>query len=333
MRAVDFTSTAGPAAQRSMGAAVLRRGGEVEVAEVPVPEPGPGQVRVRIEGCGVCGSDLPVWQGRPWFAYPREPGAPGHEGWGTVDAVGAGVDGAPAPGTRVAGLSYHAYAGYDVVDAAQVVVLPPQLDGQPFPGEALGCAMNVFRRSAIGAGDTVAIVGIGFLGALVAQLAARAGARVIGISRRPSALDVARAMGASAVVSLDEPVVERVEALTGGALCDVVVEAAGTQATLDLAGPLTRVRGRIVIAGFHQDGPRQVDVQLWNWRGLDVVNAHERDPAIYLEGIAFAARAVAARRLDPSPLYTHRFALADVGQALDTAVRRPEGFLKALVTP
>jgi threonine dehydrogenase-like Zn-dependent dehydrogenase len=72
-------------------------------------------------------------------------------------------------------------------------------------------------------------------------------------------------------------------------------------------------------------------MQLWNWRGLDVVNAHERDPAVYVEGIREAADAVAAGRLDPSPLYTHRFGLDQVDAALDTATERPDGFIKALV--
>jgi threonine dehydrogenase-like Zn-dependent dehydrogenase len=316
-----------------MVAAVLRAGGQVEPVEVPMPVPKPGQVRVRLEGCGVCGSDLPVWQGRPWFEYPREPGAPGHEGWGRVDAVAPDVAAVLPVGTRVAGLSYRAYAEYDVAEADQLVVLPPQLDGQPFPGEVLGCAMNVFRRCAITGSETVAVVGVGFLGAAIVQLAARAGARVIGISRRPSALAIARRMGATDVVALDGTVVERVEELTGGALCDVVVEAAGKQAALDLAGPLARVRGRVVIAGFHQDGPRQVDLQLWNWRGLDVINAHERDPAVYVEGIRLAAHAVSEGRLDPSPLYTHHFPLARLDDALRVGVERPDGFLKALVTP
>ena len=47
---------------------------------MPVPGPGEGQVLVELEGCGVCGSNLPLWEGRPWFSYPLEPGAPGHEG-------------------------------------------------------------------------------------------------------------------------------------------------------------------------------------------------------------------------------------------------------------
>jgi threonine dehydrogenase-like Zn-dependent dehydrogenase len=309
-------------------AAVIRAGGSVELVEVPLPEPGEGEVRLRLEGSGVCGSDLPVWAGRPWFDYPQPPGAPGHEGWGVVDAVGPGVTGL-TEGDRVAGLTYRAYADYDVARAEHLVPLPG--GAEPFPGEALGCAVNVVKRSGLRAGDTVAVVGAGFLGCVIVQLAAAAGAGVLAVSRRRSALETAAAMGAAETIGLEEPVVERVEELTGGELCDVVIEAAGVQPTLDVAGTLTRTRGRLVVAGFHQDGPRQVDMQLWNWRGLDVVNAHERDPRVYVEGIREAAAAVAEGRLDPGPLYTHRFGLDQVDAALDTAVERPEGFIKALV--
>jgi threonine dehydrogenase-like Zn-dependent dehydrogenase len=309
-------------------AALIRESRSAELVEVPLPEPGPGEARLRLEGSGVCGSDLAVWTGRPWFEYPRPPGAPGHEGWGVIDAVGDGVEGLGA-GDRVAGLSYNAYANYDLARAEDLVPLPEGVEH--FPGEALGCAVNVVRRSGIEPGDTVAVVGAGFLGCVIAQLAAGAGARVIAISRRRSALETAREMGAAETIALEEPVLERVEELTDGALCDVVIEAAGAQAALDIAGPLTKTRGRLVIAGFHQDGSRQVDMQLWNWRGLDVVNAHERDPRVYVEGIREAAAAVSEGRLDPSPLYTHRFGLDEVDRALETAVERPEGFMKALV--
>ena len=309
-------------------ATVIRESRSAELVEVPVPDPGAGEVRLRLEGSGVCGSDLAVWTGRPWFEYPRPPGAPGHEGWGVVDAVGDGVEGL-GEGDRVAGLSYNAYADYDLARAEDLVPLPDGVDH--FPGEALGCAVNVVRRSGIEAGDTVAVVGAGFLGCVIGQLAAGAGARVIAISRRRSALEAAREMGAAETIALEGPVLERVEELTGGDLCDVVVEAAGVQPTLDLAGPLAKTRGRLVIAGFHQDGSRQVDMQLWNWRGLDVVNAHESDPRVYFDGIREAAAAVSEGRLDPSPLYTHRFGLDEVDRALETAVERPEGFMKALV--
>jgi 2-desacetyl-2-hydroxyethyl bacteriochlorophyllide A dehydrogenase len=303
-------------------ATVISRPGAVALATVSTPTPGPGEVLVEIEGCGICGSDLPVWEGRPWFEYPREPGAPGHEGWGRVAATGDGVRGLEV-GRRVAAIAYRSDAEYDVAPADAVVPLPDALEDEPFPGEPLGCAINVARRSDLRAGQTVAVIGTGFLGALLVQLAARAGARVIAISRRPFALEVARRMGAEEALALDGDTRARIEELTGGALCDRVIEVAGKQESLDLAGALTRVRGRLVIAGFHQDGPRQVDM----------INAHERDPAMYVQGVREAAEAVATGRLDPSPLYTHRFPLDRIGEAFATAGARPDGFLKALVHP
>jgi len=194
--------------------------------------------------------------------------------------------------------------------------------------------MNVARRSDFGPDQTVAIVGIGFLGALLVQLAVHAGARVIAVSRRPYALRVAREMGAEHALGLEpDAVVAAVEELTGGELCDRVVEVTGYQAPLDLGARLVRVRGRLVIAGYHQDGSRTVDMGLWNWRGIDVVNAHERDRAAYVRGVQEAAEAVAAGRLDPQPLYTHEFDLSQIGDAFATAIDRPDGFLKALVRP
>lgn len=320
-------------ATTTMRAARVVAPGTVRMEEVPLPEPGPGEVRIRLEGSGVCASNLVPWAGAEWMRYPLEPGGLGHEGWGVVDAVGEGVEGVAA-GDRVAALGQRAYAEYDVAAAAQVVVLPRALDGVPFPGEPLGCAMNIFRRSQIHAGQTVAVVGVGFLGALLVRLAKDAGARVIAISRRPFSLDVAREMGADETIPMDDHgrILEQVKGLTGGAFCDRVIEAVGKQWPLDLAAELTRERGRLIVAGYHQDGPRQVNLQLWNWRGLDVINAHERDPRVYVDGIRAAVDAVASGRLDPSRLYTHTFPLDRLGDALDATRDRPDGFLKALVT-
>jgi len=318
----------------TMKAARLTGPGELRFEDVPLPEPGAGQVRIRLEGCGVCASNLTPWGGAEWMKYPLEPGDLGHEGWGVIDALGEGVEGL-AVGQRVAALSYRSYAEYDLAEVSNVVQLPPELDGKPFPGEPLGCAMNIFRRSGISAGQTVAVVGVGFLGALLVRLAKDAGARVIAISRRPFSLDVAREMGADELIPMDDhwAIIERVKELTGGVFCDRVIEAVGKQWPLDLAAELTKERGRLVIAGYHQDGPRQVNMQMWNWRGLDVINAHERDPRVYMDGIRAAVDAVASGRLDPSPLYTHTFPLDRLGDALDATRDRPDGFLKALVTP
>jgi threonine dehydrogenase-like Zn-dependent dehydrogenase len=320
--------------KEAMRAAVLVAPGQIRIEEVAKPQPGRGQVRIRLEGCGVCASNLVPWSGPDWMQYPTEPGSLGHEGWGVVDAVGEGV-GTIAAGDRVAALSYHSYAQYDLADANCVVKLPDSLGEQPLPGEPLGCAMNIFRRTDIAAGQTVAIVGIGFLGALLTRLATNAGARVIAISRRPFSLDVARRMGAAEVIAMEDhyAIIEEVKWLTDGAFCDRVIEAVGKQWPLDLAAELVRERGKLIIAGYHQDGPRQVNMQLWNWRGIDVINAHERDPRAYMDGIREAVEAVASGALDPAELYTHTYPLDRLDAALDATRDRPDGFLKAIVVP
>jgi threonine dehydrogenase-like Zn-dependent dehydrogenase len=256
-----------------------RRAVPVEVTE---PEPGPRQVRVRVEGCGVCGSSLPVWEGRPWFEYPLAAGAPGHEAWGRLE-----------DGTRVAFLTQEGYAEDAVVDEASLVEIPD--DGRPFPGEALACAVNVVKRARIGTNDTVAIVGMGFLGSAVAQLV-------------PGAVPVRR------------------DTEIGGEF-DRVIECAGTQAALDTASRLVGTGGVLVLAGFHQDGPRTVDVQSWNWRGIDVVNAHERDEAVVVAGMREAAQGI----FDLRRLVTHAVRLEQLDQAFELARARPSGFVKAVV--
>jgi threonine dehydrogenase-like Zn-dependent dehydrogenase len=318
----------------TMRAARIVGPGRSAVERVPIPWPGPRQVRFKVEGSGVCASNLGPWGGLPWLEYPRPPGEGGHEAWGVVDAVGPEVT-RVVVGDRIAALSNGAYAEFDVADETSVLVLPDALLGSPFPGEALACAFNIFRRAGVQKGQVVAIVGIGFLGSILTRLAARAGAKVVAVSRRPSSLELARSLGASEVVPMIDhaTIIERVRQLTGGEFADVVVEAVGKQWPLDLSAALTRVRGRLVIAGYHQDGPRSVDMQLWNWRGLDVINAHERDSGVYLDGMRAAVDAVSSGVLPLGDLLTHRYSLEGLGSALDATRDKPGGFLKALVLP
>src|SRR5690349_2924246 len=129
-------------AEGMMRAAVLTGAGQLAILDVPLPQPGPGQVRICLEGSGVCASNLTPWEGPDWMSFPTEPGALGHEGWGVVDAVGAGVNGLQV-GDRVGFLSGKAYAEYDLAEASQVVELPDSLNGRDLPLEPFGCAMNI----------------------------------------------------------------------------------------------------------------------------------------------------------------------------------------------
>jgi 2-desacetyl-2-hydroxyethyl bacteriochlorophyllide A dehydrogenase len=315
-----------------MRAAVIDRPGTISIVDAIAPEPGPGQVQVRLHGSGVCGSNLPVWEGRPWFNYPLPPGAPGHEGWGRIERLGDGVEHLSV-GDAVAVLSQRAFAELDIAQANQVVPIAASLAASPFPGEAIACGVNVMRRAYVTAGQRVAIVGVGFLGAVLVRLCALAGAQVTALSRRKFALDIAESLGAMNQVVLDETwtTINEAKAVNGNQEFDIVFEVTGLQTPLDIASQLTATRGRLVIAGYHQDGPRQVDMQMWNWRGIDVINAHERDAQVYVDGMREAARLVESGMLPLDQLVTHVFPIEAAADAFKCAVERPAGFLKAAV--
>jgi threonine dehydrogenase-like Zn-dependent dehydrogenase len=315
-----------------MRAAVLTRPGRIEIHEINRPIPQANEVLIQVESCGVCSSNVAPFEGRPWFSYPFEPGAPGHEACGHIEALGPSVSGWQV-GDRVAFLSGHGFAEYDLARTSALVALPAQFAGEQIPAEPIGCVMNILRRSEIMPGITVAVVGIGFLGALLIQLAKAKGANVLAFGRRPFALEVARKAGAKESIRLDDALAAtaHVRALTSGRFCEVVIEATGNQAALDFASQITGIRGRLVIAGYHQEESSQINLRLWNWRGLDVINAHERDPVISIRGIREAIEAVRSGGLDPRPLLTHAFSLDRLDEALALTRDRPDGFMKAMI--
>lgn len=315
-----------------MIAAVLTKPRTIELQKVQLPEIKNDEVKIKLEGCGICSSSIPLWEGREWFSYPSEPGSPGHEGWGLVEAVGDKVENIRI-GDRVSFLSFHAYAEYDVANINSLVKLPEALNNTAFPGEPLGCALNIFERSDISKGDTVAIIGTGFLGALLCQLAKNRGARVIAVSRRAYSLDFAKRFGADEIIPLTSAweVSNKIAEITKNALCNRVIEATGKQEAIDVATEIVSEGGKIIIAGYHQDGLRQVNFQKWNWKGIDVINAHERDPKKYLSGMQKAIDAVINGIITPEPLFTDVLRLEDLNKGFERTVSRPDGFMKALV--
>jgi len=313
-------------------AAQIAEPGTIDRVEIALPRPGPGEVRVQLEGCGICAYNLPVWEGREWFEYPREAGSPGHEGWGIIDAIGEGVKGFKLR-ERVTGLSYHSFATHDLFREENIISLPDFLADHPFPGEPLGCAMNIFERSDIFEGMTVAVVGCGFLGLLLIQLLKAAGCEVIALSRRDFSLEKAKQLGADHILPMKDhdQIIRQVQKLTRDRLCNRTIECTGKEWPLNLAIELTGTRGRLIVAGFHQDGMRSVNVQMLNWRGIDMISAHERDPARYLSGIEQAIRAIERGRMYPFDLITHQYNLENLSEGFRDLQQRPDGFIKGIM--
>ena len=202
--------------------------GPFEIVERPVPEPGAGSVRIKVRACGVCHSDSLTKEGAfPGLQYPR---VPGHEVAGVIDAVGPGVAGWE-PGQKVGvgwnggycgycdpcrrgeffacvrgqvtGVTYDGgYGEYMVAPASAVALMPADLP--PVEAAPLMCAglttFNALRNSGARPGDVVAILGLGGLGHLGVQYAAKMGYHTVGIARGKDKEPLARRLGASVYI-------------------------------------------------------------------------------------------------------------------------------------
>ena len=292
------------------------------LVDVPDPEPGPGEVVVRVEVSGICASELPVWITGP----EGPPRRLGHEAVGTVARVGETVS-RWHEGDLVTGLMSPAYAEYVSAAADLLLPVPAGIAPEHVLGEPIGCLVNAMRRTRLELGDRVAIVGLGYMGLGTLQLVALRGAsRILAIDVRQEALDVARSLGADEAVlpnAVDPADLDGRE--DPGRGFDVVFEGSGTQAGLDLAGRLVRQHGILSIVGYHQGGSRRVDMQSWNFKAIDVVNAHVRLDADRMSAMAAGLALIEAGKLDTGRLVTHRYALRDIDSAFTDLETKPAG--------
>jgi threonine dehydrogenase-like Zn-dependent dehydrogenase len=228
----------------------------------------------------------------------------------------------------VTGLAWNGLAELGVARADNLVVVPAHLSADsPVLGEPLACAMNVIRRAAFRPGDRLAIVGFGYLAALIVQLLPADLGGWVALARREDSRALAVRLGAEAAYDFSSVPPELWDSF------DVTLEAAGVQQTLDYATWLTAYGGRLVIAGYHADGPRTINMQSWNWKGIDAINAHERQPEVYLRALREAFNLSAARTVELAELHTHSWSLDDAAEAFRIAEARPQGFIKAVVYP
>ena len=315
-----------------MRVAVLREPGRFELADEPAPTPGREEVRLRVAVCGVCASELDMWRGArghaslPWY--------PGHEVSGMVEEVGPDVSW-PTVGDPVgAWVTTRGFADQVVLRSEHCVAL----DGTPVEvalAEPLACAVNAIELADLSVGDDVLVIGAGYMGLLLLQLAAqRAPRHLIVADVRDEALERARGFGATHVVNVaDASLAGVVGTLTDGAGVDVSIEATGTQSALSSLADVTRMSGTVAIAGYHQGEPRQVDLATWNWKAFRIANAHFRDVTVIMHGMHRAGRLLASKRITMEPLVTHRFPLDRIDEAFRAAVEKPDGFVKAVVHP
>lgn len=264
---------------RTMKAAVVREFGKpLVIEEVPMPVVGPGQILVKIEACGVCHTDLHAAEG-DWPVKPSPPFIPGHEGVGSVVALGAGVTavkegdrvGVPwlhtacghcrhclggwetlCDGQQNTGYSVNGgFAEYVLADPNYVGHVPDSLDWN-MAAPILCAGVTVYKglkETDTKPGDTVVISGIGGLGHVAVQYAKAMGLNVIAVDISDEKMALAREMGADAAINAKttDPVAE-VKKLCGGAQ-GVLVTAVSPQAFSQGLGMLAK-GGTMALVGL-----------------------------------------------------------------------------------
>ena len=313
-----------------MKIAILTGPKEFKFEEQELPALLPDEVLVQVAACGVCTSELDMWEGRAGsHMYPRYPG---HEVSGVVADVGKDVQGLAA-GDRVAVWAPgRGFAEYVVVKSRYCFPagdLPLDLA----LAEPLACAVNTVELANVSLSDDVVIVGAGFMGNLVQKLVALQGPRrLIVADTRADALERALKLGATHVVNVkNESLPDAVKSLTDGQGADVSFEVVGAQGPLNLLGDVTRMSGKLVIVGYHQGEPRQIPLGYWNWMAFQILNAHFREEATILRGMRIGMRLLTSGRLRLDNLVSHRFRLNQINEAFLAAHEKPEGFVKSTI--
>lgn len=278
---------------------VSRPGGPFEIVEQTIPEPDAGSVRIKVQACGICHSDTISVEGHmPGIQYPR---VPGHEVVGIIDNVGSGVGGwqvgqrvgvgwhgghcgrcnacrrgnffACETDTRITGVtSDGGYADFMIARAEALAAVPDELSAEE--AAPLMCAgvttFNCLRHSGARAGDLVAILGLGGLGHLGVQFAAKMGYRTVAIARGSDKEPLARQLGAAHYIDsrAGDPAAELLKlggatvilaTVTNAEAMQSVMGGLGTNGTIMIIGavptlqvpPLQLLQGRQAVKGWY----------------------------------------------------------------------------------
>jgi len=298
-----------------MKAAYYQGSKTIQLGESQVRRPGPGEVRLLVAYCGICGTDLHIYQGH-MDQRVDIPQVVGHEMSGLIAEVGPRVTGWQA-GDRVvvrpldpcghcpacraghAHICYKlkflgidtpgAFQGSWTVPAHTLHRLPDNLPlDQAALIEPLAVACHDVRRGEVQSGDDVVVIGGGPIGMLVSLVAQHVGARVLVSEINPHRLALARELGVEAVNPRDTDLLQAVADRTAGAGADVVFEVSGSAAGASTMTQLARTRGRIVVVAIFAEAP-PVDLFRFFWRELELRGARVYEPQDFSQAIELAA--------------------------------------------
>ena len=314
-----------------MRAVLCKAWGEPEnltVEEVHAPLPGADEVCLAVRACGINFGDVLMVQGK-YQVKPAFPFTPGFEIAGEVLECGEGVTNC-APGDRVIGFPLHGgYAERALVPARGIVPIPEAMDfvsAAAFP-VAYGTSHVALARCArLAAGETLLVMGAaGGVGLTAVEIGKAMGANVIAAAGGKDKLEVARAHGADHSIDYDsEDLRARVKALTDERGADVIYDPVGGD-YFDTALRCLAWEGRILVIGFASGRIPEIPANRLLLKSAQAIGVYwgayrQHDPAVIVESFATLMRWYAEGRLEPH--VSHKFDIADVGQAMRMLLER-----------
>jgi L-iditol 2-dehydrogenase len=328
-----------------MLAAVLHAPNDLRTEQVETPSAGPGELLVRVGANTICGTDLRLMRGEKGGLTP--PTILGHEIAGHVAEVGPGVEGYPE-GTAVGmppviachrcfecmhdmenmctnnrwfgyavagGLAEYVLVPADAVAAGNVFAVETELPSEQIAlAEPLSCVINGQERTPVGRGDHVLILGAGPIGLFHLQLARASGADGIVVSDpHPGRRATAERFGATVAVA-PEDVAGAVEEVTHGAGVDAAFVCVGIPALVNQAVERTRPGGRVNVFAGLKDGWAEVDANRIHYKEIVLTGTSNSRRSNYRDALAL----IQTGKIDTASMITHRFALSDVVEAIET---------------
>lgn len=312
------------------------------VIDVDIPKINENQLLVKVTYTGMCHSEYYPW------CTAKNGDVLGHEAVGVVADKGRNVKGFSI-GDRVTGLGGGGYKEYIVMEPQKVCKVPDNIKDEDAVAEPLACIMSVAERIDNGKiGDSIVVVGAGYMGlGLISLLKARGYAEVIAVDEREQALENAKLYGADKVYfpqnlpissRLNWQTWEKPDLTRDGHTTDIfhtgyqtVVEFAGTESGLRLAGDMVCAHGTLGIAGYHNDGLRTVDFKLWNMKAMNIYNCHERRIDYEATLCKRALELISAGQWKFTGTARHIYSLEEFDKANEDMVRHTNNFIKGLV--
>jgi threonine dehydrogenase-like Zn-dependent dehydrogenase len=314
------------------------------IIEVDVPKINDDQLLVKVKYTGMCHSE---WY--PWTIATKGTQF-GHEPMGYVADVGKNVTGFKI-GDRVSGLAgdYGAYSEYVVMEPKFTVHIPDNVSDEDAIAEPLSCLVSAASKVQIVVpGDSVAVVGAGYMGlGMISLFKLKGAGQIVAIDPREEARENALKFGATEVYAPDELPSDYIlnwnnwgseDSSKSGKKIDIfntgfksVMEFTGTESGLRLAGDMVSAHGLLGIGGYHNDIDRNIDFKLWNVKAFTAINCHERRADFQTVCCQKSLELLSSGKWNFKGLSTHIYTMDEFDKANEEMESKPNGYIKALV--